>query len=97
MSAGMLSDPGIEIGPICWLTGEVVTVFEAACTFGVTYRDVPLEEWRSTAAGIYASPVTVDHLSHLWALFRAIGSHHELCQVTTAIEQITGHPPQTLR
>lgn len=46
---------------------------------------------------LYEDATAVAHLSHLWELFRIIGSHHELYQVTEEIERIVGRPPQTLR
>jgi hypothetical protein len=41
--------------------------------------------------------VTVEHLSHLWALFKAIGDGHDLYEVTESIERFGARPPLTLR
>lgn len=87
-----------DIDPICRLTGQIMTIGEAARAFGtgISYVDRDAEQWRREAMGIYRDPVTVEHLCDLWAMFRAIGSHHELYEVTEAIERIGGRPPGTL-
>jgi uncharacterized protein YbjT (DUF2867 family) len=99
VATGLLTGPSGEVDPVCRLTGEIMTIGEAAHTFGdgLVYVDQDPQEWRRKAMALYADPVAVEHLSHLWALFRAIGSHHELYEVTEAIERIGGRPPQTLR
>jgi hypothetical protein len=99
VAAGLLTDPGAATDPICRLTGEVMTIGEAVTTFGhgLAYVDQDPQEWRLTAMRLYQDPVAVEHLSHLWELFRTIGSHHDLYQVTEAIERIGGRPPRTLR
>jgi uncharacterized protein YbjT (DUF2867 family) len=97
VAAGLLTAPSGDMDPVCRLTGEIMTIGEAARTFGLVYADRDPEEWRHKAMALYADAVAVEHLSHLWALFRAIGSHHDLYQVTEAIERFGGHPPQTLR
>ncbi|MGI8329263.1 NAD(P)H-binding protein [Actinomadura scrupuli] len=99
VAAGLLTGPGGAADPICLLTGEVMTIGEAAAAFGdgVSYLDRDPREWERTATGLYRDPTAVEHLSHLWELFRTIGSGHHLYQVTEAIQQIGGRPPQTLR
>ena len=96
VAAGMLTANG-DIDPVCRLTGEILTVGEAAETLGIPYVDIDPAEWHDWALGKYGDPHTVEHLSRLWEIFRIVGSHHELYQVTEAIEQIGGHPPLTLR
>ncbi|MCP9623882.1 hypothetical protein FOH10_21065 [Nocardia otitidiscaviarum] len=83
--------------PVYWLTGEVLTAGEAAAAFGVRYVDVDPREWERTAAALYRDEVVVEHLSHLWRMFAAIGSGHQLYRVTEAIADIGGRPPLTLR
>jgi uncharacterized protein YbjT (DUF2867 family) len=99
VAAGLLTGPGGAADPICLLTGEVMTIGEAAATFGdgTAYVEQDPQEWERTATGLYDDSTAVEHLSHLWELFRTIGSGHDLYQVTETIEQIGGRPPQTLR
>jgi uncharacterized protein YbjT (DUF2867 family) len=99
VAAGLLTGPGGEADPICRLTGEVMTIGEAARTFGdgLVYVDQDPREWRLKAMALNDDPVVVEHLSHLWELFRIIGGHHDLYEVTEAIERIGGRPPRTLR
>jgi hypothetical protein len=60
--------------------------------------DVPPEEWQARAMEIYQDDVAVEHLTHLWALFRFIGpGHHPLYGVYESIERIGGRAPMTLR
>jgi uncharacterized protein YbjT (DUF2867 family) len=87
--------------PVCRLTGDVAAIGEIASAFGasgrpVRYVDIDPREWEQRALRIYRDPHTVEHLSRLWEIFRIIGSGHELYQVTDAIEQIGGSPPQKL-
>ncbi|WP_248962891.1 NmrA family NAD(P)-binding protein [Sphaerisporangium perillae] len=98
VAAGLLTAPAGEADPICRLTGEIMTIGQAAKTFGggLTYVDQDPEEWRREAMALYDDTVAVEHLSHLWELFRVIGSGHDLYQVTEAIERIGGRPPLTL-
>ncbi|MFC4535804.1 NmrA family NAD(P)-binding protein [Sphaerisporangium dianthi] len=99
VAVGALTSPEGEVEPICRLTGEVMTIGEAARTFGesLVYLDQHPQEWRRKAMTLYDDAVAVEHLSHLWELFRLIGGHHELYQVTEAIERVGGRPPLTLR
>src|SRR4051794_13856331 len=97
VATGLLTGPSGDVDPICRLTGEVMTIGEAARTFGLVYADQDPREWRHRAMALYEDATAVEHLSHLWELFRLIGSHHELYQVTEEIERIGGHPPGTLR
>jgi uncharacterized protein YbjT (DUF2867 family) len=98
VATGMLTAPSGEVDPVCRLTGEILTIGEAARAFGdgPAYVDQDPQEWRTRAMALYGDATTVEHLSHLWGLFRAIGSHHELYEVTEAIERIGGRPPRTL-
>lgn len=96
VATGVLRTEG-PVDPVLWLAGEIMTVAEAAATFGVPYVNVDPDDYARSAMSIYRDEVTVEHLTHLWTMFAAIGSGHELFQVTEAIEQFTGHPPQTLR
>jgi uncharacterized protein YbjT (DUF2867 family) len=96
VATGLLTASG-EAEPICRLTGEVTTVGAAAKAFGLAYGGQDPGEWRRRAGGLYGDAVVVEHLSHLWELFRAIGGHHELYEVTESIERIGGRPPLTLQ
>jgi uncharacterized protein YbjT (DUF2867 family) len=98
VAVGLLTGPSGEADPICRLTGEVMTIGQAVKTFGdgLVYVDQDPEEWRLKAMALYDDATAVEHLSHLWELFRAIGSGHDLYRVTEAIERIGGSPPQTL-
>ncbi|MFI1917314.1 NAD(P)H-binding protein [Nocardia sp. NPDC020380] len=96
VGSGVLRTEG-AVDPVLWLAGEIMTVGEAADLFGVPYVDVDPDEWARRAMTIYRDEVTVDHLVHLWTMFAAIGSGHELFRVTESIEQFTGRPPVTLR
>ncbi|HEY3906399.1 MAG TPA: NAD(P)H-binding protein [Streptosporangiaceae bacterium] len=96
VAAAMLTSTG-DLDPVCRLTGEILTVGEAAERLGVPYVDIDPADWHHWALGKYRDSHTVEHLSRLWEIFRIVGAHHELYQVTEAIEQIGGHPPLTLR
>ncbi|WP_067570246.1 NAD(P)H-binding protein [Nocardia acidivorans] len=96
VGAGVLRADG-PVDSVLWLAGEILTVGEAAEHFGVRYVPVDAEDWAETAITRYRDPVAVEHLTHLWTMFAAIGSGHELFRVTESIEQFTGRPPITLR
>lgn len=97
VGAGLLLDPG-PAEPVCLVTGQMTTAGEAADALGTPYVDLPPEEWEARAHGIYGDPYAVEHLTHLWAIFRFIGAgHHPLYGVTESIERIGGRRPVTLR
>ena len=80
------------------LISEVPSIAEVAATFGVPYVDVDPDEWRKLAAELYQDPTSIEHLTSLWAMFKALGSGTGLFPVTAdAIEKLTGLPPVTLR
>ncbi|MFF2550647.1 NAD(P)H-binding protein [Nocardia sp. NPDC058058] len=85
------------VDSVLWLAGEVMTVGAAADILGVPYVHVDADEWSRTALTRYRDPVAVEHLTHLWTMFAAIGSGHELFRVTETIERYTGSAPITLR
>ncbi|MGW6022574.1 NAD(P)H-binding protein [Streptomyces sp. NPDC055099] len=100
VGAGLLADPLPECpDPVVLLTGQILNVGEAVETYGggLKYVDMPPEEWRERAMSLYGDAHVVAHLDKLWELFRLIGSHHELYQVTEAIERFGGRAPGTLR
>ncbi|GAB2445090.1 NAD(P)H-binding protein [Nocardia tengchongensis] len=96
VGAGVLRTEG-PVDPVQWLAGEIMTVGEAAEILGVPYRNVDPAEWSEWAMTVYRDEVAVEHLTHLWTMFAAIGSGHELFRVTESIERFTGRPPITLR
>ncbi|MGW4352403.1 NAD(P)H-binding protein [Nocardia sp. NPDC004582] len=96
VGAGVLRTAG-PVDPVLWLAGEIMTVGEAADILGVPYRNVDPVAWSDWAMTVYRDDVTVEHLTHLWTMFAAIGSGHELFRVTESIERFTGRPPITLR
>ncbi|WP_405490171.1 NAD(P)H-binding protein [Nocardia sp. NBC_00511] len=96
VGSGVLRTDG-PVDPVLWLAGEIMTVGEAAEILGVPYVPVDAGEWARTAIDVYRDEVAVEHLTHLWTMFAAIGSGHELFRVTESIEQFTGRPPITLR
>ncbi|MFG2007380.1 NAD(P)H-binding protein [Spirillospora sp. NPDC048911] len=97
VAVGLLDDPVPEVDPICRLTGEMLTVAEAAAAFGVPYVDVPPDDWERGALASYGDPDTVRHLTKLWEIFRFLGPNdHPLFRVTEAIEHYGGHPPTPL-
>ncbi|MEU1431784.1 NAD(P)H-binding protein [Nocardia sp. NPDC005746] len=96
VGAGVLRTEG-PVDPVLWLAGEIMTVGEAADLLGVPYRNVDPAEWSAWAMTVYRDEVAVEHLTHLWTMFAAIGSGHELFRVTESIERFTGRPPITLR
>ncbi|WP_051941235.1 NmrA family NAD(P)-binding protein [Phaeacidiphilus oryzae] len=100
VAAGLLGHPRAEPpGSVVLLVGEVLTVGQVVQTYSgfgprhVRYVDVPPKTWRRQAEAIYRDEHTVDHLDHLWALFRAIDAHHELYHVTPTIETLGGRLP----
>ncbi|MBL1079053.1 NAD(P)H-binding protein [Nocardia sp. 2] len=96
VGTGLLLEDG-PVESVYWLCGEVLTAGEAAAALGVRYVDTDPEEWVRTALPRYRDEVAVEHLSHLWKLFKDIGSGHQLYQVTPAIERFAGRPPLALR
>lgn len=96
VAIGVLRTEG-PVDPVLWLAGEILTAGTAASAFGVPYTDVDPNVWAKQALSIYRDEVTVEHLTHLWTMFAAIGSGHELFRVTETIEQFAGRPPLTLR
>ncbi|MFE3102189.1 NAD(P)H-binding protein [Nocardia tengchongensis] len=96
VGAGVLRTEG-PVDPVLWLAGEIMTVGEAAEILGVPYQNVDPAEWSEWAMTVYRDEVAVEHLTHLWTMFAAIGSGHELFRVTESIERFTGRPPITLR
>lgn len=97
VGAGLLLDPG-PADPVCLVNGQMATIGEVADAFGIPYVDVPPEQWEARAREIYQDDVAVEHLTHLWALFRFIGSgHHPLYGVHESIERFGGRPPMTVR
>ncbi|GII75766.1 NmrA family transcriptional regulator [Sphaerisporangium rufum] len=99
VAAGLLSAPAGEPDPICRITGEVMSIGAAVRTFGtgLVYVEQDPEEWRRKAMALYEDAVAVEHLSALWELFRQIGAHHELYEVTESIRRFGGRAPMTLR
>lgn len=96
VGAGVLLHDG-PVEPVCLLTGQTAAVGEVADAFGVPYVDVPPEEWEARAVHVYRDPVVVEHLSHLWAIFRFLGTaRHPLYAVTESIERFGGRPPVTI-
>jgi uncharacterized protein YbjT (DUF2867 family) len=80
------------------LITEVPSIGEVAEAFGVPYVDVDPDEWRERAAELYVDPVSIGHLTALWAMFKALGHGTGLFPVTAdAIEKLTGQPPLSLR
>lgn len=91
----MLTADEVENAPVM-LCGAVHGIGEVAETFGVPYVDVDPDEWRALALDLYGDPVSVEHLTSLWAMFKALGSGSGLFAVTDSIEKITGRPPMSL-
>lgn len=98
VGAGLLADPLPSCpDPVVLLTGQVLPVVEVVEAFGgLKYVDVSPEEWRERARSLYRDAHVVAHLDKLWELFRLIGSHHELYEVTPSIERFGGREPKTL-
>ncbi|NJP95859.1 NAD(P)H-binding protein [Nonomuraea sp. FMUSA5-5] len=97
VGAGLLLDPA-PADPVCPVTGQMSTAGEAARALGVEYVDVPPDEWEAGAMDVYEDAYAVEHLTHLWALFRFIGTgDHPLYRVTETIERYGGRAPLTLR
>ena len=95
VGAALLAEPG-PVDPIHWLTGDVRTAAEAAAAFGVGYRDLPVPEWETGARALYRDDRAVEHLTALWALLKAIGSGHDLYEVSPTIERVGGRAPTAL-
>ncbi|MEW2359268.1 NAD(P)H-binding protein [Spirillospora sp. NPDC029432] len=101
VGAGLLASPDPVPDPVVRLTGQILTVEQIVESYAaggdtLAYTRPSPEQWRDRALPLYGDAVAVEHLDHLWGLFRAIGSHHELYEVTAAIEEIGGGKPQTL-
>ncbi|MGW8376580.1 NmrA family NAD(P)-binding protein [Streptomyces sp. ODS28] len=102
VAAGLLGEPMPAAPPVVLLCGQVLTIGEAADAFAratgtkVAYTETDPDAWRRRAHELYRDDHTVAHLTKLWELFRAIGSHHELYEVTGTIRQYGGEEPRTL-
>lgn len=96
--AGLLLEPG-PVDPVVPLTGQMATIGEAAAALGLPYTDLPPAEWEARAIGRYGDPYAVEHLTHLWAIFRFIGAgDHPLFRVTgETIRRFCGRRPETIR
>ncbi len=96
VGAGLLLETG-DVDAVCPLTGQMASVGEVADAFGVPYVEASPQEWETRALGVYRDPYAVEHLSHLWAIFRFIGTgDHPLYRVTESIERFGGRPPVSL-
>ncbi|XVQ15697.1 NAD(P)H-binding protein [Spirillospora sp. CA-255316] len=101
VATAILADPALDPDPVYRLTGQILTVEQIVHAYTnagtpITYPQPSPEQWHRQALDLYGDAVTVEHLDHLWQLFRTIGSHHELYEVTPAIAEIGGGEPQTL-
>ena len=96
VGAGLVGDPAPDTDPVVPLTGEIRSIGAIADAFGSPYTEITPEEWRARALPLYRGPITVEHLTRLWEIFRLVGSGHELYQVTPAIERYGGRPPRSL-
>ncbi|MEN3308991.1 MAG: hypothetical protein V7603_5193, partial [Micromonosporaceae bacterium] len=62
------------------------------------YVDVDPQVWRDRMLAAGWTPHTVEHLARLWPVIAAAAqSNPDVLRVTGAIEEVTGHPPETLR
>ena len=89
-------------GPDARLIGQVPTVRDItqelpkAYNRGVRYIAIEDGDWRRAAAERGVNPRAVGHLSQLWTFFRTSDySGGTACEVTDAIERITGAKPTT--
>ncbi|MEV6773651.1 NAD(P)H-binding protein [Nocardia sp. NPDC051030] len=96
VAAALLADPELAAEPVLLLTGDVMTIGDAARTLGRTYRDADPHAWHQWALEFYGSAHAADHLTKLWEIFRLLGEGTGLYQVTPSIEKYGGHPPITL-
>ncbi|WP_157247905.1 NAD(P)H-binding protein [Nonomuraea typhae] len=97
VAAGLLDEEG-PVEAVVPLTGQMATIGEAAAALGKEYVDVAPDVWEERAHERYRDPYAVEHLSHLWAIFRFIGSgDHPLYRVTDVIRRVGGRPPRTIR
>jgi uncharacterized protein YbjT (DUF2867 family) len=101
VATAVLADPALDPDPVCRLTGQILTVEQIVRAYTdagtpLTYLRPSPEQWHRQALDLYGDAVTVEHLDHLWQLFRTIGSHHELYEVTPVIAEIGGRKSQTL-
>ncbi|MFI6498482.1 NAD(P)H-binding protein [Nonomuraea typhae] len=97
VAAGFLDEEG-PVEAVVPLTGQMATIGEAAAALGKEYVDVAPEVWEQRARERYRDPYAVEHLSHLWAIFRFIGSgDHPLYRVTDVIRHAAGRPPRTIQ
>ncbi|WP_051179458.1 NmrA family NAD(P)-binding protein [Nocardia concava] len=96
VAAGLLSDPSLDVDPILLLTGDVLTIGDAARALGRTYHDTDPDTWHRWALDFYGTAHAAEHLTKLWEIFRILGEGTGLYQVTPTIEKYGGHPPITL-
>jgi uncharacterized protein YbjT (DUF2867 family) len=96
VAAAMLTDDG-DIDRVCLLTGEILTVDEAAKNMGIAYVNVAPAEWRRWALDTLGDAYAVEHLFKLCEILRMVASQQGRYQVTDTIERVGGHPALTLR
>jgi uncharacterized protein YbjT (DUF2867 family) len=104
VATALLADPARPARPAYHLVGAIPTIAELVAEFGATqgtslrYVDVDPQAWRDQMLAADWPPHAVEHLARLWpALAAAARSHPDVLQVTGAIEEVTGNPPETLR
>jgi uncharacterized protein YbjT (DUF2867 family) len=100
----LLADPARPAQPAYHLVGAVPTIAELVAEFGASqgialrYVDVDPQVWRDRMLAAGWTPHTVEHLARLWPVIAAAAqSNPDVLRVTGAIEEVTGHPPETLR
>lgn len=92
----LLTADKVSTDPV-WLISEVPSIGQVAEAFGVPYVDVDPDEWRKLALDLYQDPISVEHLSSLWAMLKAFGSGSGFFSRTDAFEKIGGQPPMSLQ
>ncbi|HTW63087.1 MAG TPA: NmrA family NAD(P)-binding protein [Bryobacteraceae bacterium] len=98
VAAALLANPGTPSQSAYPLIGETPTVGDVTDVLGraigrpIRYMAVTDEQWAS-AVNERLGPHALDHLSHLWQIFRR---GEERYQTTDAIRTVTGRNPQTL-
>lgn len=103
VAAAVLSGPLLPNGTVIRLMGGGMTVGEIAEAFGtllgrpVRYDEISDEQWADAAPASGASPVAVEHLTHLWRYLRTRPPEYQaFYQPTDAFDRFLGRDPKSL-